>query len=306
MIVRILECLMLKAIYAFSLVILLLPVLTEFTTKGQRSNPFASPSTNSAESSPQYVDSLNMHTFYQPCQHKFQWTKYDPLEQVIGEPSRPILTRNQLRIDAEMCIYALSVSTMEPRNVKEAMTDAGSIEAMQDAVLQLKRLDSYYVFEILKRHGMENCDPIGTPMETKHKLDLDTNGTLMDAMKYQSLWYTKDSGFELTGFLDADHTGCLDTFKSTSEGTQFLAIAISCNPVQHSRTKHIVFRYYHQEARGKGYVDYFFKWVYESAWQYPKTNQLLSLKEYKAVNVRNICSMIQPEPKGSTQTHFIR
>nr|GEZ08069.1 uncharacterized mitochondrial protein AtMg00810-like [Tanacetum cinerariifolium] len=31
-----------------------------------------------------------------------------------------------------------------------------------------------------------------------------------------------DSGFELTGFSDADYTGCKDTFKSTSNGAQFL------------------------------------------------------------------------------------
>nr|GFC71812.1 uncharacterized mitochondrial protein AtMg00810-like [Tanacetum cinerariifolium] len=36
------------------------------------------------------------------------------------------------------------------------------------------------------------------------------------------LWYMKDSGFELTGFLDADYAGCKDTFKSTSGGAQFL------------------------------------------------------------------------------------
>nr|GEY67778.1 hypothetical protein [Tanacetum cinerariifolium] len=34
------------------------------------------------------------------------------------------------------------------------------------------------------------------------------------------LWYTKDSGFELTGFSDADYAGCKDTFKSTSVVTQ--------------------------------------------------------------------------------------
>ncbi|GJU40753.1 retrovirus-related pol polyprotein from transposon TNT 1-94 [Tanacetum coccineum] len=34
--------------------------------------------------------------------------------------------------------------------------------------------------------------------------------------------YTKDSGFELTGFSDADYAGCKDTFKSTSGGAQFL------------------------------------------------------------------------------------
>nr|GFC70155.1 hypothetical protein [Tanacetum cinerariifolium] len=58
-------------------------------------NPFANPTTSAAESSSsQNVDPSNMHTFYQPYPHEFQWTKDHPLEQVIGEPSRPVLTRN--------------------------------------------------------------------------------------------------------------------------------------------------------------------------------------------------------------------
>nr|GEU30699.1 retrovirus-related Pol polyprotein from transposon TNT 1-94 [Tanacetum cinerariifolium] len=36
------------------------------------------------------------------------------------------------------------------------------------------------------------------------------------------LWYTKDSGLELTGLSDADYAGCKDTFKSTSGGAHFL------------------------------------------------------------------------------------
>ncbi|GJY57667.1 hypothetical protein Tco_0457559 [Tanacetum coccineum] len=36
------------------------------------------------------------------------------------------------------------------------------------------------------------------------------------------LWYPKDSGFELTAFLDADHVGCIDTRKNTFGGIQFL------------------------------------------------------------------------------------
>ncbi|GKF35621.1 hypothetical protein Tco_0112379 [Tanacetum coccineum] len=60
-------------------------------------NPFATPSTSAAESSSsQYVDPLNMHMFYQPYPHEYQWTKDHPLEQVIEEPSRSVLTRNQL------------------------------------------------------------------------------------------------------------------------------------------------------------------------------------------------------------------
>ncbi|GJV56796.1 retrovirus-related pol polyprotein from transposon TNT 1-94 [Tanacetum coccineum] len=51
-------------------------------------NPFAPPSTSAGESSSSlYVDPSNMHTFYQPYQHDYQWTKDHPLKQVIGEPS---------------------------------------------------------------------------------------------------------------------------------------------------------------------------------------------------------------------------
>ncbi|GKC10508.1 retrovirus-related pol polyprotein from transposon TNT 1-94, partial [Tanacetum coccineum] len=57
-------------------------------------NPFATPSTKSAKSSTQNVDPSNMHTFYQPYPHDYQWTKDHPLELVIGEPSRPVLTRH--------------------------------------------------------------------------------------------------------------------------------------------------------------------------------------------------------------------
>nr|GFA05495.1 retrovirus-related Pol polyprotein from transposon TNT 1-94 [Tanacetum cinerariifolium] len=64
-----------------------------------------------------------------------------PLEQVIGEPSRLVLTWNQLRSDGDMYMYALTVSTMEPKNVKEAMTDPAWIDSMQEELLQFKRLD---------------------------------------------------------------------------------------------------------------------------------------------------------------------
>nr|GFA17810.1 retrotransposon protein, putative, Ty1-copia subclass [Tanacetum cinerariifolium] len=43
-------------------------------------NPFGTPSTESVVSSTQYVDPSNMHTFYQPYPHDYQWTKDHPLE----------------------------------------------------------------------------------------------------------------------------------------------------------------------------------------------------------------------------------
>ncbi|GJS53627.1 retrovirus-related pol polyprotein from transposon TNT 1-94 [Tanacetum coccineum] len=40
---------------------------------------------------------------------------------------------------------------------------------------------SNYVLEILKNYEMKSCDPIGTAMKIKDELDLDKNGTLVDA-----------------------------------------------------------------------------------------------------------------------------
>ncbi|GJY15307.1 retrovirus-related pol polyprotein from transposon TNT 1-94 [Tanacetum coccineum] len=54
-------------------------------------NPFATPSTSDAESSSsQYVDPSNMHTFYQPYPHEFQWTKDHPLEQSLPDNIKPL------------------------------------------------------------------------------------------------------------------------------------------------------------------------------------------------------------------------
>ncbi|GJU10693.1 gag-pol polyprotein [Tanacetum coccineum] len=39
-----------------------------------------------------------------------------------------------------MCMFALTVSTAEPKNIKEAMVDSAWIEAMQDELHQFDRL----------------------------------------------------------------------------------------------------------------------------------------------------------------------
>ncbi|GJX71749.1 retrovirus-related pol polyprotein from transposon TNT 1-94 [Tanacetum coccineum] len=98
------------------------------------------------------------------------------------------------------------------------------------------------------------------------------------------LWYPKDSGFELISYSDADHVGSEAEYVSLSVcyaqviwmRTQLLdygykynkilmycdsksAIDISCNPVQHSRTKHINIRYHFiNEHVEKGMVELYF------------------------------------------------
>nr|GFC16703.1 Gag-Pol polyprotein [Tanacetum cinerariifolium] len=93
------------------------------------------------ETSSRHVDSLNMHTFYQRYPSKHRWIKDHPLEQVIGNPSQSVRTRRQLESNAEMCMFALTVSRTEPKNIKEAMADSAWIESMQEELHQFDRLD---------------------------------------------------------------------------------------------------------------------------------------------------------------------
>nr|GEU32906.1 retrovirus-related Pol polyprotein from transposon TNT 1-94 [Tanacetum cinerariifolium] len=204
-------------------------------------------------------------------------------------------------------------TTMEPKNVKDAMTDPAWIESMQEELLQFKRLDVWMLVP-----APDNISPLTLKWLFKNKYDEEQTvirnksrlvmrgyrqeeginfeesfasnhffkGTIdltlfirrfdndilvvqvyVDDIifgsthprpdivhatclcaRYQAkttekhlnevkrifrylwgtvntgLWYTKDSGFELTGFSDVDYAGCKDTFKSTSGGAQFLAL----------------------------------------------------------------------------------
>ncbi|GJT22985.1 retrovirus-related pol polyprotein from transposon TNT 1-94 [Tanacetum coccineum] len=311
-----------------------------------------------AESSSTYQDPSNMHQFHQQHRSIDRWTKNHPLEQVIGDPSKPVMTRKRLQTNAEVCMYALTVSTIEPKNIKEAMLDHSWIESMQDELNQFKCLDVWELVEcpvgrniikvkwiwknktdaentvirnksrlVAKGYGQEegiDFEESFAPMDVKTaflngplkeevfvqqpdgfvdpdfpnhvyrlkkalyglkqapractlmattKLDADLQGTPVDQTKYHSmigglmyltvsipdiafatfvcaryqarptkkhlkevkrifcylrqsinmgLWYSKDFGFELIAYADADHAGCNDDCKNTSGGIQFL------------------------------------------------------------------------------------
>ncbi|GJS99342.1 retrovirus-related pol polyprotein from transposon TNT 1-94 [Tanacetum coccineum] len=89
-----------------------------------------------------------MHTFYQHHPSAQRWTKDHPLEQVIGNPSQSVRTRRQLETNGEMCMFALTVSQTEPKNIKEAMADSAWIESMQEELHQFDRLDVWELVDI--------------------------------------------------------------------------------------------------------------------------------------------------------------
>nr|GEW29360.1 hypothetical protein [Tanacetum cinerariifolium] len=116
-------------------------------------NNFCTPVQDRGETSSRHVDSLNMHTFYQRHPSEHHWTKDHPLEQVIRNPSQSVRTRRQLESNGEMCMFALTVSQTEPKNIKEAMVDSALIESMQEELHQFDRLD---LWELVDRPLCKN------------------------------------------------------------------------------------------------------------------------------------------------------
>ncbi|GKB24432.1 retrovirus-related pol polyprotein from transposon TNT 1-94 [Tanacetum coccineum] len=102
------------------------------------------------------------------------------------------------------------------------------------------------------------------------------------------LWYLKDIGFNLKAFADADKVGCQDSRKSTLDPMDAVlvnkiplysdsqsAIALSCNTVQHSRTKHINVHYHFikEQVRNEVVELYFVKTVISWRISSPKHSQ---------------------------------
>nr|GEV25196.1 reverse transcriptase domain-containing protein [Tanacetum cinerariifolium] len=112
-------------------------------------NLFCASAQEVAESSSHNIDNLNVPTFNQPQVFEYRWTKDHQLKQVYGNPSRPVQTRRQLATDPEMCMFALTVSIAEPKNIKEAMVDSAWIEAMQEELYQFDRLQVWELVDKL-------------------------------------------------------------------------------------------------------------------------------------------------------------
>ncbi|GJU34475.1 retrovirus-related pol polyprotein from transposon TNT 1-94 [Tanacetum coccineum] len=71
-------------------------------TEHELTNPFCIPVQEVAESSSRNIGNLNMHTFNQPQDSEYRWTKDHLLTQVRRDPSKPVQTRRQITTDPKM------------------------------------------------------------------------------------------------------------------------------------------------------------------------------------------------------------
>ncbi|GJW73832.1 retrovirus-related pol polyprotein from transposon TNT 1-94 [Tanacetum coccineum] len=165
---------------------------------------------------------------------------------------------------------------------------------------------SNYALEIIKKYSMLSSDPVDTPMVDKSKLDDDLQGKPVNCTHYRGQSYRKAHNFIKENL---SHTERLPLYGVFDYGLKFnkiplycdnkSAIALCCNNVQHSRSKHIDVRYHFmKEQVENGVVElYFVRTEYQLADIFTKAlprerfNFLIEKLEMKSMSPETIKSL---------------
>ncbi|GJS66456.1 retrovirus-related pol polyprotein from transposon TNT 1-94 [Tanacetum coccineum] len=142
------------------------------------------------ESSSRDVIPTNVHSVNQPPENLKKWTKDLSLDNVIGNPSRPISTRHQLQNKALFCYFDAFLTSVEPKNYKEALKEASWIEAMQEELNEFERLK---VWEFVPR--LDRVMIITLKWIYKVKLD-ELGGVLKNKARLVARGYCQEEGID--------------------------------------------------------------------------------------------------------------
>ncbi|GJV42030.1 putative ribonuclease H-like domain-containing protein [Tanacetum coccineum] len=148
------------------------------------------PEPSSKESSSQVVIPNNVHSANQPPEHISKWTKYHPIDNVIGNPSRPVSTRHQLQTEDLFYYFDAFLSSIEPKTYKEALMESCWIEAMHEELKEFERLE---VWEIVPR--LDRVMIITLKWRYKVKLD-ELEGMLKNKARLVARGYRQEEGID--------------------------------------------------------------------------------------------------------------
>ncbi|GKF38387.1 retrovirus-related pol polyprotein from transposon TNT 1-94, partial [Tanacetum coccineum] len=177
-----------------------------FNTGTSHVNKSSSPTDNSAQQDTQ--PSTNIHPTIEPTtptnvnaeenndnQAEDAQVQQDKFTNPFCTP--PVQTRRQLATDPEMCMFALTVSIVEPKNIKEAMADSACIEAMQEELHQFDRLQ---VWELVDKPFGKNV--IKLKWLWKNKKDEDQT-IIHNKARLVAKGYAQEEGIDPVARLEA-------------------------------------------------------------------------------------------------------
>ncbi|GKD78887.1 retrovirus-related pol polyprotein from transposon TNT 1-94, partial [Tanacetum coccineum] len=110
---------------------------------------------HSKESSTQVVIPNHVHSINQPPEYINKWTKDHPIDNVIGDPSRPTSTRQQLQDEALLCYFNAFLSSIEPKTYKDALTKGYRQEEgidFKESFAPVARLEAIRIFITFVAH----------------------------------------------------------------------------------------------------------------------------------------------------------
>ncbi|GJR39710.1 integrase, catalytic region, zinc finger, CCHC-type containing protein [Tanacetum coccineum] len=93
------------------------------------------------EESTSQGSSYNMRQTHTSFEHLGRWTKDHPIANIIGNPFCSVFTRKQLQTDDMWCYFEAFLTSVEPKNFKQAMTEPSWIDAMQEEIHEFQRLE---------------------------------------------------------------------------------------------------------------------------------------------------------------------
>ncbi|GKA08500.1 hypothetical protein Tco_0687831 [Tanacetum coccineum] len=126
------------------------------------------------DSTPQ-GSSSNVRQIHTLFEHLGRWTKDHPIANVVGDPSRSVSTRKQLKTDAMWCYFDAFLTSVETKNFKQAMTEPSWIDAMQEEIHKFERPRILGIGCILTAF-VDTHQESSTHIENRDKLDKDLQG----------------------------------------------------------------------------------------------------------------------------------
>ncbi|GJR28451.1 hypothetical protein Tco_1104683 [Tanacetum coccineum] len=201
-----------------------------------------------------------------------KWIKDHPLSNVIGNPSRSVSTQKQLQENSMWCYFDGFLSSVDPKNFKEAMKDSCWIEAMKEELHEFDRLeDSSIALPAFVDANHAGCQ------DTRQS----TSGIAQLLGDRLASWSSKKQKSTAISSTEAEYislSGCCAQIlwmrsQLSDYGLRFnkiplycdnkSAIALCYNNVQHSRSKHIDIQYHFiKEQVEQGVVELYFVSTY--------------------------------------------
>nr|GEU87201.1 hypothetical protein [Tanacetum cinerariifolium] len=147
-----------------------------------------SPKSSSSDVIPTIV-----HSDAPVSKHLCKWMKYHPLQNIIGDPFRPVSIRLQLHEQALFCYYDAFLTSVEPKTYKDALTHSCWIEAMQEELHEFERLE---VWELVPRPDKVMVITLKWKYEVKlDELGMDVKMEFVNGILRKEVYVSQPDGF---------------------------------------------------------------------------------------------------------------